>query len=193
MFRVLSARRPRRAESYGAIAQLGERLHGMQEVGGSIPPGSTTLRPSGYAWRNRARARRAKRARRSPLGRRRAAWLWNSTSIILYSGHAWRSRARAEGRSAPGVALLGEDGLETQMWYVYILRSINNPDQEYVGATADLKRRLSDHNAGKSAHTAKFKPWQLTWYCAFPDKYKALAFEKYLKSHSGRAFAKKRL
>ena len=28
----------------GAIAQLGERLHGMQEVGGSIPPGSTTLR-----------------------------------------------------------------------------------------------------------------------------------------------------
>ena len=26
----------------GAIAQLGERLHGMQEVGGSIPPGSTT-------------------------------------------------------------------------------------------------------------------------------------------------------
>jgi putative endonuclease len=93
----------------------------------------------------------------------------------------------------PGVARLGEDGLETQMWYVYILRSINNPDQEYIGATADLKRRLSDHNAGKSAHTAKFKPWQLTWYCAFPDKYRALAFEKYLKSHSGRAFANKRL
>jgi putative endonuclease len=28
----------------------------------------------------------------------------------------------------------------------------------------------------------------LIWYCAFPDKYKALEFEKYLKSHSGRAF-----
>ncbi len=25
----------------GAIAQLGERLNGIQEVGGSIPPGST--------------------------------------------------------------------------------------------------------------------------------------------------------
>ena len=34
----------RRANGYGAIAQLGERLHGMQEVGGSIPPGSTSLR-----------------------------------------------------------------------------------------------------------------------------------------------------
>ena len=30
-------------ESVGAIAQLGERLHGMQEVGGSIPPGSTNI------------------------------------------------------------------------------------------------------------------------------------------------------
>ena len=28
----------------GAIAQLGERLNGIQEVGGSIPPGSTNLR-----------------------------------------------------------------------------------------------------------------------------------------------------
>jgi putative endonuclease len=79
------------------------------------------------------------------------------------------------------------------MWYVYIIGSIDFPEREYVGATADLKRQLSEHNAGKSAHTAKFKPRKLVWYCAFPDKCKALAFEKYLKSHSGRAFAKKRL
>ena len=79
------------------------------------------------------------------------------------------------------------------MWYVYILRSIPFPNQEYVGATSDLKRRVVDHNTGRSAHTSKFKPWTLIWYCAFPDKYKALAFETYLKSHSGRAFAKKRL
>jgi putative endonuclease len=79
------------------------------------------------------------------------------------------------------------------MWYVYIIRSANFPEQEYIGATADLKRRLPEHNAGKSAHTSKFKPWKLVWYCAFQDKYKALAFEKYLKSHSGRAFTKKRL
>ncbi|WP_064707530.1 GIY-YIG nuclease family protein [Rhizobium bangladeshense] len=79
------------------------------------------------------------------------------------------------------------------MWYVYILRSVNFPDQEYTGSTADLKQRLSAHNAGKSAHTAKFAPWKLLWYCAFPDKHNALQFETYLKSHSGRAFASKRL
>ena len=70
------------------------------------------------------------------------------------------------------------------MWCVYIIRSIEFPDEEYIGATEDLKRRLPEHNAGKSAHTAKFKPWKLVWSCASPDKMKALAFEKYLKSHS---------
>ena len=37
----------------GAIAQLGERLHGMQEVGGSIPPGSTSLAASSRAAKKR--------------------------------------------------------------------------------------------------------------------------------------------
>ena len=79
------------------------------------------------------------------------------------------------------------------MWYVYVIRSRNLPEQEYVGAIADLKRRLADHNAGKSSHTRKFLPWDLVWYSAFPEKPKAMEFERYLKSHSGRAFAKKRL
>ena len=75
----------------------------------------------------------------------------------------------------------------------YIIRSIHFPEQEHIGATADLRRRLPEHNAGKFTHTAKFKPWELVWYCAFPHKYETLEFEKYLKSHSGRAFAKQRL
>jgi len=79
------------------------------------------------------------------------------------------------------------------MWYVYILRSLSSPDQEYSGATEDLKRRLTEHNSGKSPHTSRFMPWEIAWYCGFPDKHDALAFEAYLKSHSGRAFAKKRL
>jgi predicted GIY-YIG superfamily endonuclease len=79
------------------------------------------------------------------------------------------------------------------MWYVYIVKSINFAEQRYIGFTEDLKQRLSDHNNGKSTHTEKYKPWELTWYCSFQDKYKALDFEKYLKSHSGKAFTNKRL
>lgn len=79
------------------------------------------------------------------------------------------------------------------MWYVYIIKSTSSPDQEYIGATANLKQRIADHNAGKSAHTSKFVPWNLVCYIAVQDKYRALELEKYLKSHSGRAFAKKRL
>lgn len=79
------------------------------------------------------------------------------------------------------------------MWYVYILRSQSHSEQEYTGASENLRQRLEDHNAGKSKHTTKFRPWRLLWYCAFPEKISALAFEAYLKSHSGRAFAKKRL
>ncbi|MCA8907070.1 MAG: GIY-YIG nuclease family protein [Rhodospirillaceae bacterium] len=79
------------------------------------------------------------------------------------------------------------------MWYVYIIRSTVRPDQEYVGATSDLRQRLTEHNSGKSSHTAKFVPWELVWYSAFPAKLRALEFERYLKSHSGRAFSRKRL
>lgn len=55
------------------------------------------------------------------------------------------------------------------MWYVYIIRSVPFPEHEYTGATANLKHRMADHNAGKSPHTAKFTPWELLWYSAFPE------------------------
>ena len=38
------------------------------------------------------------------------------------------------------------------MWYVYIIRSVSFPNQEYSGASADLRQRIADHNAGKSKH-----------------------------------------
>ncbi|MGJ8650776.1 MAG: GIY-YIG nuclease family protein [Opitutaceae bacterium] len=79
------------------------------------------------------------------------------------------------------------------MHYVYILRSTSDTNQTYVGYTADLQRRIAEHNSGNSSHTKKFTPWELLHYSAFPEKNKALAFEAYLKSHSGKAFAAKRL
>jgi putative endonuclease len=79
------------------------------------------------------------------------------------------------------------------MYYVYLIRSISFPDQTYIGYTTDLNTRLTSHNNGQSKHTAKCKPWELVTYTAFNEQSKALSFEKYLKSHSGIAFARKRL
>jgi len=75
--------------------------------------------------------------------------------------------------------------------YVYVLRSLSNPDRHYTGLTQDLDARLKRHNAGKVPHTAKYAPWDIATAIAFRSRGKAVAFERYLKSHSGRAFASK--
>ena len=79
------------------------------------------------------------------------------------------------------------------MFYVYLLESLSSPDERYVGFTTDLKSRLKSHNEGASRHTSKYRPWRLIAYLAFEEEQKARAFEFYLKSGSGRAFANKRL
>ena len=79
------------------------------------------------------------------------------------------------------------------MKYVYILKSLAEAGRHYTGITADVAARFEMHNAGHVPHTAKFRPWRLETYLAFTDEGKAHAFEAYLKSGSGRAFAKKRL
>ena len=77
------------------------------------------------------------------------------------------------------------------MFYVYILESLKEESRFYVGFTEDLKRRLKEHNAGNSIHTNKYIPWKIRNYFAFDDKERAKKFERYLKSHSGRAFQKR--
>lgn len=97
------------------------------------------------------------------------------------------------GRSLSGVAERSESEDGRTMHHVYILRSITFPEQTYIGATEDIEARLKDHNSGRSPHTSKFRPWSVICSLAFVDKTAAYEFERYLKSHSGRAFAKKRL
>ena len=77
------------------------------------------------------------------------------------------------------------------MFYTYILRSISQPKQRYTGVTEDLTARLAKHNASEVPHTTKFKPWRIQTAIAFDSKEKAVAFEDYLKSGSGREFAKR--
>ena len=77
------------------------------------------------------------------------------------------------------------------MFYSYVLRSIKSPKRHYTGHTSDLKIRLAEHNRGKCPHTAKFAPWMLQSYFAFETENLARNYERYLKSGSGRAFAKR--
>ena len=75
--------------------------------------------------------------------------------------------------------------------YVYVLVSRGDPSLHYTGRTSDLAKRLNANNAGQVPHTAHHKPWRIDTAIAFADRAKAVRFEKYLKSHSGRAFAKR--
>jgi len=75
---------------------------------------------------------------------------------------------------------------------VYILVSELDASHHYTGLTDNIETRLKAHNAGQVPHTSKYCPWSVETYIAFNSREKAAAFEKYLKSHSGRAFAKKR-
>ncbi len=77
------------------------------------------------------------------------------------------------------------------MKYVYMLQSEAFPHRHYVGSTQNLKKRFDEHNKGHSPHTKKFAPWKLLGYMAFSDHGKADKFEAYLKTGSGRAFAKR--
>ena len=60
------------------------------------------------------------------------------------------------------------------------------------GITANLDERLRVHNAGRSPHTSKYRPWKLVLHLRFQDEQRAVEFERYLKSGSGHAFANKR-
>jgi predicted GIY-YIG superfamily endonuclease len=78
-----------------------------------------------------------------------------------------------------------------KQWYVYILKCSNN--KIYTGCTHDLSERIQSHSRGEVISTKSYLPVEILTYICFSDKYLAFNFEKYLKSGSGRAFAKKHL
>ena len=75
--------------------------------------------------------------------------------------------------------------------FVYVLRSVSNPERHYVGITASMRGRLEWHNAGPCGY--KHRPWRLLVQLEFANEQTARRFERYLKSGSGRAFAKRHL
>ena len=133
-------------------------MHGMQEVGGSIPPGSTSLRSlrelrlgkpqCGLSWRSERRL-----PRRSPQGE---GGLANPIAAKTPLGEPIV-------RSALRCSLLGKLGGRA-MKYVYILESLDS-QHFYVGITDDLRARLAKHNAGAVPHTSKYGPWRMKDLC----------------------------
>ena len=77
------------------------------------------------------------------------------------------------------------------MHYVYLIESVHAREKHYVGQTNELKRRLQDHNLGKCIYTSAFRPWHLVCYLGFAEPTTAIAFERYLKSGSGKAYLRR--
>jgi putative endonuclease len=76
------------------------------------------------------------------------------------------------------------------MWYVYFLK-LSNGDF-YVGSTNDLRRRFRSHQDGHVLSTKARLPAVLKSYVGVETKALARALERYFKSGSGKAVAKKR-
>lgn len=75
------------------------------------------------------------------------------------------------------------------MHYAYVIESLSEPGRLYRGSAGDVDKRLAYHNAGKSSHTSKHRPWKLRMYVALETEALSRRFERYLKSGSGHAFA----
>ena len=76
------------------------------------------------------------------------------------------------------------------MWYVYFL-ALSNGDI-YIGSTNDLRRRVESYQQGHVESTKQYLPAVLRSYVAVADEATARSLERYFKSGSGKAFAKKR-
>jgi len=128
----------------------------------------------------------------------RAGALWAKAGSDCY----WAVRSYVSARHKSSLSDLFNGGLSRavalrrrrmKFYYVYILQSEIDQKRFYTGFTEDLDSRLKSHNTGGCYHTSKYRPWRIKTAIAFNHRQKALDFEKYLKSPSGRAFAKKRL
>jgi putative endonuclease len=78
------------------------------------------------------------------------------------------------------------------MWYTYVIRSQKN-GLLYTGMSNDLRKRLWQHNNGKSSYTRNKGPFILIYYEACHDRSDAAAREIYLKTGMGKRFIKSRL
>lgn len=75
------------------------------------------------------------------------------------------------------------------MYYVYVLKSLRN-GRLYTGSTADIAKRLSEHNSGKSKYTRFTGPFELVYTEEYKTRSEAYGRELFLKSGKGRELLK---
>ena len=92
---------------------------------------------------------------------------------------------------AVGASFAFNSSMDGNKRFVYVLRNSDEAAHFDVGLTSDVKGRMADHAAGRCPHTASRRPWRLHVVIEFSEEARAIRFERYLKSGSGRAFAKR--
>ena len=92
-------------------------------------------------------------------------------------------RSSVRSRSAPPVNIIKR---KLRMpYFVYILKS-ESSGASYAGHTADLEKRIMEHNNGKNLSTRKKGPWKIVHSEQFETRWAAAGREQYFKSIAGR-------
>lgn len=73
------------------------------------------------------------------------------------------------------------------MHFVYIIKSIKHRVL-YIGVTGNIRKRLAEHNSGKSSHTAKYMPWKPVYIEGYANEEDAHDREQKLKQF-GRVYS----
>ncbi len=77
------------------------------------------------------------------------------------------------------------------MYTVYVLE--DESGRYYKGMTADLDRRLKEHQRGQTKTTRSMKNLRVVFIKKFETRVDAREFEIYLKTSAGRRFLKKEI
>ncbi|HCC22810.1 TPA: excinuclease ABC subunit C [Candidatus Falkowbacteria bacterium] len=72
-----------------------------------------------------------------------------------------------------------------KFYYVYVLQSLKD-NKFYIGYSAEVDRRVLEHQRGENVSTAKRLPMILVFYEAYLSKKDALRREKYFKTTKGK-------
>jgi len=147
--------------------------------------GSAPFALSPPLWRM---CRRSRRESLKPAERRR-----RRTSRQI-AENAYGAKPHREGRGfsrEPAWLIRCHDHRMGANRFVYILRRESKPDEPYVGCTSDVPSRLHWRNHGPNGYTTQHRPWRLLAGVECADESTAFRFERYLKTGSVRAFAKR--